>query len=297
VILFCTCHEDVSLDSAQYDGCNEDDCLFAHKKTLHHRSVKLFARTLKNQCDGDHANELSVDSPADFEYSLLETIINNAGFMLSHILAGVIGYLFGSFPTAYFLVKWKSNLDIRKAGSGNVGTLNSYEVTNSKLVGVLVLVIDLVKGVLAVLFVKGVMGDEFATLAWGGIGAVLGHNFPVWLGFKGGRGLATAAGVMLVLGWMFVPIWMAVWFVGNKVFKDVNIGNACGTMAILLVGVFAPLSVLVKMIPDSAPVFDFKIFIVVLALVILSRLIQPVREYLSKENSPFASSSDSSRKK
>jgi acyl phosphate:glycerol-3-phosphate acyltransferase len=202
--------------------------------------------------------------------------------MLSHILAGVVGYLFGSIPTAYVLVRWKSNLDIRKVGSGNVGTLNSFEVTNSKLVGVGVLLIDLFKGVLAVLFVRGAMGDEFATLAWGGIGAIVGHNFPVWLGFRGGRGLATAAGVMLVLGWMFVPIWMGVWFIGKLISGDVNVGNACGTIAVLLVGLLAPLSMLGKMIVDSAPVFDFKIFITVLTMVILFRLVQPVRDYFLK---------------
>ena len=204
---------------------------------------------------------------------------------MSLILAGALGYVLGAFPTGYFLVKWKSNVDIRNAGSGNVGTLNSYEVTNSKLVGVIVLLIDLVKGVLAVLVVKALVGNEFATLASGGIGAVLGHNFPVWLGFKGGRGLATAAGVMLVLGWVFVPIWMAVWFIGNKISKDVNVGNALGTIAMLFVGLFAPLSLLANVIPDTAQVTDFRIFIVVLAMVILLRLIQPVKEYFLNRNS------------
>ncbi len=199
--------------------------------------------------------------------------------MISHFLAGAVGYLVGSLPTAYLVVLWKSNIDIRKAGSGNVGTLNSYEVTSSKFVGVAVLLVDLCKGVFAVLLVKNVVGDEFATLAWSGIGAVVGHNFPVWLGFKGGRGLATAAGVMLVLGWMFVPLWMAVWFIGKLISGDVNVGNAGGTIAILLVGVFAPVSILGAMITDAAPIFDFKVFIIVLALVILSRLVHPVRDY------------------
>jgi len=218
--------------------------------------------------------------------------------VLSHILAVVLGYVIGAFPTAYLLVKWKSNIDIRNAGSGNVGTLNSYEVTNSKTVGVAVLIVDVLKGVLAVLVVKIVFGNEFASLASGGIGAIVGHTFPVWLKFKGGRGLATAAGVMLILGWMFVPIWMAMWFAVNKISKDVNVGNAIGTIAILLVGLLTPEFLLNRAIPDGASALEFRIFIVVLVLVILARLVEPVREYLAnqKKTCRLASSSRVLRK-
>ncbi len=202
--------------------------------------------------------------------------------MLFHILAGVVGYLFGSFPTAYLVVKWKSQVDIRKTGSGNVGTLNSYEVTQSKAIGAVVLLVDLCKGLLAVLFVRGVMGSEFATQAFAGVGAVLAHNFPIWLGFKGGRGLATAAGVMLALGWMFVPLWLALWFVGNKISADVNVGNAIATAVMLLLTLLAPLSILTFMVPDNAPMRDFYLFMTALALVILSRLVEPVVTFFSK---------------
>lgn len=200
--------------------------------------------------------------------------------MIACVLAGVVGYVVGSFPTAYLLVKWNSNIDIRNAGSGNVGTLNSYEVTNSKSVGTSVLIVDLLKGVAAVFFVRMIFGGAFAPLAFGGIGVVLGHNFPVWLGFKGGRGLATGAGVMLMISWMFVPIWMSTWFVGNRITKDVNVGNAIGTCAVLLVGVLTPEFLLEKIIPEGAPVLWFRIFILALVLIILARLVQPVREYL-----------------
>lgn len=200
--------------------------------------------------------------------------------MLSEIIAGCVGYLIGSFPTAYFAVKWKSNVDIRKAGSGNVGTLNSFEVTNSKLVGVMVLVGDLLKGVLAVLAGRYALGNEFVILATAGVGAVIGHNFPVWLNFKGGRGLATAAGVMLVLGWVFVIIWGAVWFVGKTISKDVNVGNAVATVALLLCAWLIPAHLMTKIIPDSTPATSFAIFASALALTILMRLVDPVREYI-----------------
>lgn len=207
-------------------------------------------------------------------------ITNNTSRVVAYILAAVLGYVLGSFPTAYLLVQWKSNIDIRKAGSGNVGTLNSYEVTNSKAVGAGVLVVDLLKGVLAVFLVKVAISTEFSVLALGGIAVVVGHNYPVWLGFKGGRGLATAAGVMLMLGWLLVPIWMATWFFGNKISKDVNIGNAIGTIGVLLVGLLTPWSLLSRTIPDSTSVLEFRSFVVALVLVILARLVEPVREYI-----------------
>jgi glycerol-3-phosphate acyltransferase PlsY len=205
--------------------------------------------------------------------------------VISYVLAAFVGYVLGSFPTAYLLVRWKSNIDIRKAGSGNVGTLNSYEVTNSKAVGAGVLLADFLKGMLAVLAVHSLIGSDFATLASGGVGAVAGHNFPVWLRFKGGRGLATAAGVMAMLGWMFVLIWLAAWFLAHRAAKDVNVGNAVATIAILLVGLIVPAPVLQDMIRIDAPLVEFRIFLAVLSLMIVLRLVEPVREFIDKKRS------------
>jgi acyl phosphate:glycerol-3-phosphate acyltransferase len=204
--------------------------------------------------------------------------------VLTLILAAATGYVLGSIPSAFFLVKWKSNVDIRKAGSGNVGTLNSYEVTESKAVGVLVLVADLLKGVLAVFAAKNLIGEDFSMLAFSGVGAVVGHNFPVWLGFNGGRGLATGAGVMLVLGWPFVLIWCAMWYIGRSLTRDVNVGNAIATSGLLLLGLVIPAGLLTEMVRPNAPTGEFRIFIGVLMSVILVRLVNPVLEYFEKRN-------------
>lgn len=201
--------------------------------------------------------------------------------MASFFLAVTLGYLLGSIPVAYLVVRWRSDLDIRNQGSGNVGTLNSYEVTNSKTVGIVVLLLDLIKGLVAVYLAKQFISDDFRILATAGVASVIGHNFPVWLGFRGGRGLATAAGVMLMLGWIMVPFWMFVWFIGNKIFKDVNVGNALATISMILVVILNPFYLLTSVIPNNATAIDFKIYTAVLALVILVRLIQPVRQYLS----------------
>ncbi len=200
----------------------------------------------------------------------------------SYLIALLAGYAIGSFPTAYLLVKWRHNTDIRKAGSGNVGTLNSYEVTGSKRVGIVVLIVDFFKGVAAVLIAGAISGDGFAVGAAACLGAVIGHNFPVWLGFKGGRGLATAAGGVTVLGWILLPIWLVSWYIGNKIFKDVNLGNTVATLSLLIGAVFVPVGLLLKALAPATEPSNFRIFVVLLALIILSRLIQPVAEYFSQ---------------
>jgi glycerol-3-phosphate acyltransferase PlsY len=204
--------------------------------------------------------------------------------VLSLVLPGVLGYIIGSFPTAYLLVRWKSNMDVRQVGSGNVGTLNSYQVTGSKGVGAAVLLLDLMKGAGAVLCAPLVMQDGFGSEAAGAVGAVLGHNFPIWLGFKGGRGLATAAGAMLVIGWMLVAVWGTVWVLG-KVFSDnVNIRNVIASIVSLMTILIAPPSIFPVAFGELANVNLFKMFAVVMFAIILVRHVEPVREFLKERN-------------
>lgn len=201
--------------------------------------------------------------------------------MQSYFIAILAGYVIGSFPTAYILVKWRHKTDIRNAGSGNVGTLNSYEVTGSKLVGVVVLLVDFLKGIAAVLCASVVAGKGFGVEAAGCIGAVVGHNFPVWLGFKGGRGLATAAGGVTLLGWFLLPIWLTTWYIGNKIFRDVNLGNTVATLSLVVAALVVPDAQLLQLLTALSEPVDFRIFVLLLSMIILSRLIQPVREYIA----------------
>jgi len=203
--------------------------------------------------------------------------------VLSLGIAGVLGYLLGSVPTAYLLVRWKSNIDIRTAGSGNVGTLNSYVVTRSKLVGAAVLLVDVLKGVGIVLLAKVLFEGSFANQAIAGIAAVVGHNFPIWLNFKGGRGLAPAAGVMLALGWIFVAAWGTWWFLGFRVSKDVNVGNAIASIATLLLILFSPDVVLARFAQVDALGGEFRYFALVLFGIILSRHIEPVANFVRRK--------------
>ncbi|MGB5874244.1 MAG: glycerol-3-phosphate acyltransferase [Bacteroidota bacterium] len=201
--------------------------------------------------------------------------------MPSLLLVVVVGYLIGSIPTAFLFVRWKSQVDIRKVGSGNVGTLNSYEVTKSKLVGVAVLGADFLKGVVAVHLASFVAPEAgFTALAVGGVAAVVGHNYPVWLRFRGGRGLATAAGVLISLQWLVVAFWGVWWAIGFWLTRKVNVGNAVGCLAILLVVLLLPEHLLAPLLPAGADDTEFRLFGVVLIGVVLIKHVAPVKQYL-----------------
>jgi glycerol-3-phosphate acyltransferase PlsY len=161
--------------------------------------------------------------------------------MMTFVLIFLLSYLVGSLPTAYLLVKRKVDLDIRTEGTGSVGGLNSYRVTRSKAVGLTVLIVDMVKGALAVAAVRLLFGNEFLNLALAAIGAVIGHNFSVWIGFKGGRGLATAAGAMFVINPLMVAVWCLGWVIVFIITRNVHWGNILATGLTPLILCVAPL--------------------------------------------------------
>ena len=202
--------------------------------------------------------------------------------MLSLVLAALLGYLLGSVPTAYFLVRWKTALDIRSEGSGNVGTLNSYEVTGSKWIGAAVLLGDALKGAAAVLAARLLWGAGFPYEAAAGVAVIAGHNFPVWLRFRGGRGLATAVGVYAVMGWAVVLIWCVLWAAGNFFIKRVNPANALATALVMLGILVMPDALLARLAAGEPPLAGYRIFTTLLLIIILIKHVAPVREYLKE---------------
>jgi acyl phosphate:glycerol-3-phosphate acyltransferase len=193
----------------------------------------------------------------------------------------IAGYLIGSFPTAYLAVRWKSNVDIRKTGSGNVGTLNSFQVTRSKAVGVTVLIVDVLKGVVAVMVGRMLVpGLPFVGVAFAGAAAVVGHTYPIWLLFKGGRGLATAAGAMGSVSFPLVAAWMAAWGIGFAFTRVVNVASFAASLLMLGLVVLVPDEVIRAVLPEGATTRGLRTFAVMILLVMLTRLIGPLREYL-----------------
>ena len=128
-------------------------------------------------------------------------------------VAFVVGYLLGSIPFGLILTRLAGTEDLRSIGSGNIGATNVLR-TGKKSLAAATLLGDMLKGTAAVIIAGTLWGPNAAMLA--GLGAFLGHLFPIWLQFKGGKGIATYIGVLLGLFWpaaaMFGAIWIATAF-------------------------------------------------------------------------------------
>ena len=127
------------------------------------------------------------------------------------------GYLLGAVPFGLLLTRAAGLGDIRQVGSGNIGATNVLR-TGRKGLAATTLVLDGGKGAAAVLIAAALAGPAAAPAAplWAGAGAVLGHLFPVWLGFRGGKGVATGLGVLLAAAWPVGAVACAVWLVVAK---------------------------------------------------------------------------------
>jgi len=133
------------------------------------------------------------------------------------IFAAVGGYLLGSIPFGLVLTRAAGLGDIRKMGSGNIGATNVLR-TGNKTLAALTLVLDSGKGAAAVLAALWLAGDALSPLV-AGLAAVLGHNFPVWLRFKGGKGVATTLGTLLAMAWPVGMLACLTWLVVALLFR------------------------------------------------------------------------------
>ncbi len=151
------------------------------------------------------------------------------------IWAALLGYLIGSIPFGLLLTKAAGMGDVRQIGSGNIGATNVLRTGNKGLAAG-TLVLDLLKG-FAPVAVAGHLWGEVA-MAFAAGAAVLGHCFPVWLGFKGGKGVATNAGVAFGLAW---PLGLAYAFVWLSVLAIFRISSLAGMAAVVAAAAAAPL--------------------------------------------------------
>ena len=130
------------------------------------------------------------------------------------LAAAVISYLLGSIPFGLLLTRLAGHADIRQIGSGSIGATNVLR-TGSQRLAALTLLLDLAKGAAAVVIAQR-WGHEAALIAAGC--AILGHMFPVWLGFRGGKGVATAFGVLIPLAWPVAFVTAVLWIVTALLF-------------------------------------------------------------------------------
>jgi len=139
----------------------------------------------------------------------------------------IAAYLIGSLPSAFVVVRLSRGTDLRAVDSGSVGALNAFRATGAGWVGVVVLILDVGKGMLAVILAGD--GAGLPTLAMVMALAVAGHNWPIWLGGKGGKGLATAAGALTLVTPLSVPLWGVIWALGYVASGYIAFGTIVAT--------------------------------------------------------------------
>ncbi len=158
----------------------------------------------------------------------------------------LLGYVLGAVPVAWVAVRIARRRDVSREGSRNVGALNALRVSRSKWVGIVVMLLDGLKGAAAVwLAAWWFESGDFGVLAAAGLGAVAGHNYNLWLSIAqrklvGGKGFAAAAGVLLVLRPLMVPAWLgttlAAWFLFKKTHGITDEAPASAVATVSMIG-------------------------------------------------------------
>ena len=187
------------------------------------------------------------------------------------IVSAIIGYFIGSFPTAYLLLKKYHSINITEYGSGNVGAFNSFRVSRSKLLGMVVFIIDFMKGFISVQVVNILFGSQFIFLITGLMAAVLAHCYSPWIKFKGGRGLATAAGGGVILSIPVITVWAASWLIFFLFRRNIHFANI-GAIITTILAVIIPsrlTEIFVK--SNNYNQIEFSITVTIIMLIMLLR--------------------------
>jgi acyl phosphate:glycerol-3-phosphate acyltransferase len=174
-----------------------------------------------------------------------------------------VGYLLGAIPFGVLIVKMRGGPDIREAGSGNIGAANVARNAGA-IAGVLTLVFDAGKGYLAVWLAARVTHGSIRWMTVAAAGAVIGHIFPVWLGFRGGKGVATGLGAFLPICREAVLLAVVLWVLVVGFWRYSSLGSIVATAAM-------PVFVYLLYAPGHAPPTDVTISTVGVSLLILSK--------------------------
>ena len=152
-----------------------------------------------------------------------------------------LGYLLGSIPFGYLLVRVTGGGDIRFLGSGNIGATNVAR-TSGWSVGVVTLLLDAAKGFFAVWLTAHFSGGNFRIMMYAGLAAILGHVFPIWLKFAGGKGVATALGVFLAICWPAVAAAVALFLLVALFWRYISLASisAAAALPLLVYLLYAP---------------------------------------------------------
>jgi glycerol-3-phosphate acyltransferase PlsY len=202
---------------------------------------------------------------------------------MNYLFSSIIGFLLGSFPTAFIFLKKAKGVDITKEGSGNVGAMNSFEVSKSKFIGYSVFLIDFLKGSASVIIPSFLFPDQFIFPAISLLFAVFSHCYNPWLNFKGGRGLSTAAGGAAFLFPFVLMVWAVLWVIFYVMRKDIIFANIISTIFSMFV-LFGTSEIAIKY-AFPKPESDSVLILISTAILIniFIKHIEPLKELISSQ--------------
>ena len=191
--------------------------------------------------------------------------------MLARLISIIIGYICGHFLTGFFYGKTK-NVDLRKVGSGNVGTTNTYRNLGPKA-GILTFLGDVFKVVLAVLITWLVYRNQTdvnvsVLMYYAAVGTVLGHNFPIFMKFHGGKGIACTGGLMLAVCPLCVPLCLALFIVTVAITKYVSLGSILVCLSFFIQTlIFGQMGLIRATGADLIEIYALSAFVMILGIV------------------------------
>ena len=189
-----------------------------------------------------------------------------------------LAYLLGSIPFGYILVKIFRKQDIRTTGSGNIGATNVAR-SGAKGLGIATLVLDLAKGYVAVVIAQKLAPANYDLAVVAAVAAILGHVFPVWLAFRGGKGVATALGVFLALTWPSALCTLGVFAVVFVLTRYVSLASILAAAAFPLFAFY--------FVPYRSPIVIAGFMLITLLIIVKHH--QNIRRLLSGTESRFGS--------
>ena len=179
------------------------------------------------------------------------------------------------------------NKDVTKEGTGNVGAMNSFDITGSLKTGIIVLILDFLKGAVPVLILMTVFKLSFSLIILPTVLLVAGHNFSVFVKFKGGRGLATALGVMLMINFIPALIWGLLFVIANKIKPNVHIATVTATILFTVPIIFFSQWInKFSYNPTNEPDSNFLLFTFCasISILILLKHIEPIQNLILNRN-------------
>jgi acyl phosphate:glycerol-3-phosphate acyltransferase len=196
--------------------------------------------------------------------------------MTSFVLTAAYSYLLGSIPFGYILVRAFRGQDVRQTGSGNIGATNVSRTSPG--LGALTLILDALKGLTAVVLTRMLFPGHNALLGAAGLFSMMGHMFPVWLGFRGGKGVATGLGSFILVTPKTILVMIGIFVVVFLAFRYVSLAS------ILSVALFPVLAWILE--PDRAP-SQVLPFIAAASLLIIAKHYENIRRLLAGTESRF----------